>query len=290
MTGTQKEASLAQAGAAVPESQLGFSFKRTEVKYRIPKDVYPVFMQAMEPWIVLDEYGLSTICNIYYDTDGADLISRSLSKPAYKEKLRMRSYGVPGKDSTVYCEIKKKYDGVVYKRRAALPCAEAEAFLNDGRTPKEDSQIIRELAYVRDFYKPQPALFLAYDREAFMGRHDPSMRMTIDRNIRYRTDHLSLTDGDAGKRLDVNGDYLLEVKVNGALPLEIVKIMNDLKIYPASFSKYGAIYQEMNSNAKPAAAVQAGRRAAKAASAQRTAGRRKTRRVGRVLAALAHHS
>ena len=222
-----------------------FTFQRTEVKYRIPADRYEEFRKEMDPYIGLDSYGLSTICNIYYDTADRKLITRSLAKPAYKEKLRLRSYGIPKADSTVFPELKKKVEGVVYKRRCAMTLQEAEAFLNRREMPSENGQVQKELAYARDFYGLRPALFLAYDREAFVGRQDPEMRMTIDRRIRFREDHLSLSEGDGGEELDLNGDYLLEVKVNGALPLPIVRIFNRLGIYPASFSKYGAVYTEL---------------------------------------------
>lgn len=222
-----------------------FIFQRTEVKYRIPADRFEEFRKEMDPYIVPDAYGLSTICNIYYDTEDRKLITRSLEKPAYKEKLRLRSYGIPGADTTVFPELKKKVDGVVYKRRCAMTIREAEGFLNRRETPSENGQVQKELAYARDFYGLRPALFLAYDREAFAGRQDPEMRMTIDRRIRFREDRLSLLLGDGGEELDLHGDCLLEVKVNGSLPLPIVRIFNRLGIYPASFSKYGAVYTEL---------------------------------------------
>ncbi|MDO4615821.1 MAG: polyphosphate polymerase domain-containing protein, partial [Lachnospiraceae bacterium] len=178
-------------------------------------------------------------------SDKNDLITRSMAKPPYKEKLRLRTYGIPTCTSTAFLEIKKKYDGIVYKRRAAMPYAEAERFLDSGRHQRGGNQIEKELAYFRDFYRVKPAMFLAYDREAFAGRTDPYMRMTIDRNIRYRTEDLSLLSGDAGKLLNMDGGELLEVKVNGALPMEIVRIFNDLHIYPKSFSKYGSAYTEL---------------------------------------------
>ena len=220
-------------------------FERHEIKYMITDDQREKILKGLEGRMIPDPHGESTICNIYYDTEDRKLITRSLAKPAYKEKLRLRSYGIPKADSTVFPELKKKVEGVVYKRRCAMTLQEAEAFLNRREMPSENGQVQKELAYARDFYGLRPALFLAYDREAFVGRQDPEMRMTIDRRIRFREDHLSLSEGDGGEELDLNGDYLLEVKVNGALPLPIVRIFNRLGIYPASFSKYGAVYTEL---------------------------------------------
>lgn len=228
-------------------------FKRVEVKYLIPADKAAAFRAAMDPYMQLDEYGLTTIQNIYFDTEDNTLIRRSLDKPSYKEKLRLRSYGVPGNDSTVFVEIKKKVGGVVYKRRAAMSLAEANDFLLKGRMPQADSQIIRELAYFRSFYKPVPRLFIAYDREAFYGKQDPALRMTLDRNIRFRDEDMDLTKGSAGTLLDEEGGILLEIKCNGALPLYVTRILTALRIFPVSFSKYGRIYTVMNQkNAQPA--------------------------------------
>ncbi len=241
------------------KNTVNFTFKRTEIKYRIPKEKYEEFLRRMDPIFQLDDYGLSTICNIYYDNENHDLISRSLDKPKYKEKIRLRSYGTPKSTSTVYAELKKKYKGVVYKRRASLPCANAEEWLANGSAPADDNQIIREINYARAFHHIKPELFLAYDRCAYFGREDHEMRMTIDRNIRYRMDHLRLEDGDYGELLPMNGDYLLEIKISGGMPLEIVHILNDLQIYPSSFSKYGAIYSHLNQKAALASAPAAER-------------------------------
>ena len=219
-----------------------FVFQRIEAKYMIPKMKYEAFRREMEGYMQLDEYGLSTICNIYYDTEHYDLVSRSLEKPRYKEKLRLRSYGVPDKDSRVFIELKKKYDGIVYKRRTDMILRDAEAFLNEGAEAWDDTQINREIKYFLDFYRPVPAMVLCYDREAFFGKEDPEMRMTIDRNIRFREKDLYLEHGDYGELIDPDGDYLLEIKVGHAMPIWLARLFSEYEIFPVSFSKYGKIY------------------------------------------------
>ena len=233
-------------GGTDMQGQIIDTFQRTEIKYRIPKEKIDLFLALMDPYIQLDEYGLTTICNIYYDTENSDLVIRSLEKPDYKEKLRLRTYGVPDEKSMAFVELKKKYDGVVYKRRAAIPLRQAEVFLNQGLRAFPRTQIVRELEYFRDFYHPQPRLFIAYDRKAYYGKKDPALRMTIDRNLRYRKTDLSLRSGDYGTLFSEENDYLLEIKANGALPLPIIKILEQLSLYPSSFSKYGAIYSSMH--------------------------------------------
>ncbi len=228
-----------------------FTFRRYEMKFRIPDEEYVSFRNALERSMQIDEYGLSTILNVYYDTERSDLISRSLKKPRYKEKIRLRSYGIPDRDHTVFPELKKKVDGIVYKRRSEMPLWEAECFLNEGIRPSLDSQINREIEYVRGFYGIVPKVVLCYDREAFFSKKDPRIRMTIDRNIRYRTDRLSLSEGDDGDLLFPEGGFLLELKVGAAMPVELSELFAGHRVYPVSFSKYGAVYTKLFQ--KPAA-------------------------------------
>ena len=92
-------------------------FERYEKKYCLTLSQQRFLLERMTPYMKKDAYGEYTICNIYYDTDDFHLIRASLEKPVYKEKLRVRSYGVPEEGDRVFVELKKKFDGVVYKRR-----------------------------------------------------------------------------------------------------------------------------------------------------------------------------
>lgn len=220
-----------------------YTFKRTEKKYLMQEAVYEALRCALAPYMAVDEYGLHTICNIYYDTQRYDLIRTSLEKPIYKEKLRLRSYGIPTAQSNVFIEIKKKYNGIVYKRRIMLPLQQAVDYLEHGVYPPDDSQILHEIDYFIKFYQPAPKLFLAYDRIAMYGRDDPDFRITFDQNIRSRSERLSLPDGDDGELLFSEPPlYLMEVKITGAMPLWFSHILAQLELYPVSFSKYGEIY------------------------------------------------
>lgn len=231
------------------------TFARKEIKYRMTEEQYLQFLEAASLLIEPDgAFPHSQILNIYYDTPNHDLVNRSMQKPKYKEKLRLRSYGVPKADSQTFLEIKKKFNGIVYKRRTTLTCAEATAFIDpDGNSDRKlpetlaSTQIGRELTYFRDFYHPIPAMVLCYDRDSYMGTFDHSFRLTIDRNIRYRTDELDLTLGDHGKILDKDFGYLMELKASGSIPLPIVQLLSACKIYPTSFSKYGRAYTKEQS-------------------------------------------
>ena len=220
------------------------AFERVEKKYLMTKEQFERFRQRTENLITLDQYGLHTICNIYYDTDTYDLIRYSIEKPKYKEKLRLRSYGIPTKDSTVFVELKKKWNGVVFKRRTSMTLEEARNYLNNGVRPSKESQIVKEIDYFLEYYNPIPRLFLAYDRLAFFSNENSEVRITVDQNIRSRTTDIDLELGDRGDLLMDDALYLMEIKVPGAFPLWLANILSDLEIYPISFSKYGNIYKK----------------------------------------------
>ena len=224
-------------------------FKRVEKKYMISEDKLSEMLERMKDIVREDEYGLSTISNIYYDTPNSDLIVRSLEKPAYKEKLRLRVYGNEVNDDTkAFIEIKKKYDGVVYKRRIQHPLGDAVKYLNHRQELNDDSQIKKEIDYFLNFYNVIPKMMIAYDRVAYVGIQDSSLRMTVDRNIRYRTRDLNLKEGSRGKEILPKGYVLIELKVPGAYPIEISRILDELGIYSTSYSKYGRAYKEYMEN------------------------------------------
>lgn len=203
-------------------------------------------MQAMQAYMKLDHYGRTTIRNIYYDTDTYRLIRRSLEKPVYKEKLRIRSYQTAAPDDMVFVELKKKYKKVVYKRRLSLSEAQAMKCFQKGSSLPVHSQIADEIEYFRSYYEDlHPAVFLSYEREAFYALDGSDFRITFDENILYRDYDFSLGSGIYGTPLLNKGETLMEIKTAGGLPLWMSHELNRLKIYQTSFSKYGLAYQDM---------------------------------------------
>ena len=219
-------------------------FNRYEKKYLMPEDIYLELRERLKPYMSVDQYGLHTICNIYYDTEQYDLIRRSIEKPVYKEKLRLRSYGIPSLDDTVFLEIKKKYNKVVNKRRIPLTLQEAYDYVEKGIRPDHPSQILNEIDFFLQRYSLKRGIYLAYDRIALFQKDDPDFRVTFDQNIRSRQLNMGLEEGDAGQALLPSGYYLMESKVMGATPLWFAHILSDLDIYSVSFSKYGNIYKD----------------------------------------------
>jgi SPX domain protein involved in polyphosphate accumulation len=225
-------------------------FNRIEKKYLISEDIYDKFYKEIKPYMEEDKYckngNYYSINNLYYDTDTDELIRRSMEKPVYKEKLRLRSYGIPKSEDRVFLEIKKKYRGVVNKRRTKLTLKQAEDFVNKGIVPTEgdyiNHQVVKEIDYFIKFYKPRPKLFLAYDRVALFGKDDHNLRITFDRNIRTRRNNPELEKGDTGKQLLPAGKVLVEIKTSDSLPMWLTEILNRNEIRSTSFSKYGTEY------------------------------------------------
>ena len=223
------------------------TFKRYEIKYLLTKQQKQAVLQAMEPYMRLDSYGRTTIRNIYFDTDTYRLIRRSLEKPAYKEKLRIRSYRTAAPDDPVFVELKKKYKSVVYKRRLILTEAQAMASFQNGIPLPVHSQIGDEIEYFRAYYEClHPSVFLSYEREAFYALDGGDFRITFDENILYRTYDFSLRSEAYGTPLLNNDTTLMELKTSGGLPLWMSHELNRLKVYHTSFSKYGLAYRQMS--------------------------------------------
>ena len=220
-------------------------FRRYELKYLLTSEQKSRVLAAISPHMIPDKYGRTTIRNIYFDTEDYRLIRRSMEKPAYKEKLRIRSYAQATADSTVFVELKKKYDGVVYKRRLALPEREAMAWVCRESVPFVTTQISREIDYFLDFYGAlRPTVFLSYEREAYYGREDGGFRVTFDDRILCRMRDLCLTLPVYGDPILPRGLSLMEIKCAGGMPLWMARVLSEERIYKTSFSKYGTAYCE----------------------------------------------
>lgn len=228
-------------------------FNRHEHKYLLDRETFEKVLEVLDEHMELDSHNIDkkpyTISNIYYDTSDDFLIRHSLSKPQYKEKLRLRSYGIPGEDSKVFLEIKKKFDGVVNKRRTKLALEEAYEFLETGIAPEVkdymNGQVLKELTYFLQLYDLSPKLYLAYDRIAYFEKNNDDLRISFDMNIRSRRHDLRLEAGDFGELLLGKDMYLMEVKTSLAKPLWLTHMLNELGIRKRSFSKYGTEFKNM---------------------------------------------
>lgn len=219
---------------------INYVFKRYELKYLITYQKYQEILPVIKNHLEHEKFNNTTIQSLYYDTKDYLLIRRSMDKPKYKEKLRLRSYGLANSEDKVFLEIKKKYDGIVYKRRVALKEEESLPYIY-GYNSKANTQIEKEIAYFKRIYPDlRPMILLLYDREAY---EKDGLRITFDTNIRYRQKDLSLSKGLYGTKI-LNDDYILmEVKVSNALPMWLATLFSENHIYKTSFSKYGEAYK-----------------------------------------------
>ena len=220
--------------------------KRFEVKYLLDSEQYRLLNERIEGMVLPDKYAESNISNIYFDTPDFLLIRRSIDKPVvYKEKLRLRTYFTPDDTTKAFCEIKKKFKGVVYKRRISMNYQTAFDYMTKGGPPKKECQISKEIDWMFKYYTGlAPAMYISYDRKSFYGADEnDELRLTFDRNITWRVNDLDQRLGSFGNKLLPDDITLMELKIPGAIPMWFTKILDELRIYPASFSKYGNSYR-----------------------------------------------
>ncbi|MDH6428960.1 MULTISPECIES: polyphosphate polymerase domain-containing protein [unclassified Paenibacillus] len=233
-------------------------FNRYENKYLLDNEAYYKFYNQLLEYMELDDFNKQhefySITNLYYDTEHNTLIRNSLAKPKYKEKLRLRAYGVPNQDTKVYLEIKKKVFGLVNKRRTSLKLNEAYDFVATGMEPEfkdyMNKQVIEEIKYFLTRYDLQPKVYLSYDRKALFCKNNRDLRITFDTNIRSRRYDLKMEHGVHGEPLLEPGQWLMEVKAENTIPVWLAKMLSEHQMYRTSFSKYGNEYKKILKNSK----------------------------------------
>jgi SPX domain protein involved in polyphosphate accumulation len=218
-------------------------FERSEIKYLLNINQYNQLLYELNQFLIKDKFYDYKICNIYYDTENYELFRLSIDKPIFKEKLRLRSYGQPNYDDLVFLEIKKKYDGTVYKRRIDLSLKEAYHFIENEEDVFDNSINAKEIKYILKRYKLLPKVYLSYDRKAYHWKDNVNFRITFDTNIKYRLKDVNLESGDNGEALLNDNQIIMELKCENGLPLEFVKTLSKLNLYPTSFSKIGTVYK-----------------------------------------------
>ena len=218
--------------------------KRYEMKYIMSPEQTEYFKKSVEGHMKIDKFGLTSIASLYYDTPNYRLIRTSVEKPAFKEKIRLRSYGIATDTSPVFLELKRKAYGIVYKRRVQSTIPLVHKFFDCEGDICAGGQINREITAFRDYYQTLvPACMIIYDRVAYF-QPDGDLRLTIDHNPRYRYEDLDLRCSMDGTSLLKDGYTILEVKVQQAVPLWLSDILTKGRIYKGSFSKYGEAYRQ----------------------------------------------
>lgn len=229
------------------------TFNRVEKKYILNKSQYDAIKTYLESDLIdaADELGYHesyNVSNIYYDTEDNLIIKKSISKPAFKQKLRLRAYGNISEDSIIFIELKKKINGFVSKRRTKISLSDVSDLIENHKLPfsndYQNKQILKEIQFFTQQYSLKPSLYLYYEREVYCNPNKTGLRITFDKNITTRRYNLDLTKGNSGKHLLDEDTYVLEIKTNRNLPYWLNQLLNENKIYSTSFSKYGTEFYE----------------------------------------------
>jgi hypothetical protein len=218
-------------------------FQRYEQKYLLNGFQYHAVLSIMDGFACPDEYGQSTVYSIYYDNDNFEIAGKVSVKSVYKEKLRLRSYGIPRAGDTVYLELKKKINGLSYKQRIPLPFTGTAHYFDFKPANVHHNYILNEIQWFLHSYNPFPQFMISYDRLAFRGLENSALRITFDSNIRCGTAGLDFSQSPRGTLLLDNDTRLMEIKVDTSIPLSLSGHLADLNIFPVSFSKYRKAYE-----------------------------------------------
>jgi len=222
-------------------------FRRCEKKYLITNEQGATLQRLITSYTAVDQQGEYLIRDLYYDTANWDIISKSIEKPSYKEKLRLRLYGEYTSESQGFLEMKRKYDDIVYKRRIAFPLDEFKDRCVREIISEVDSQISREISYFLQINPVSEKIHIAYKRTAYNGIEDKGLRITFDRNIVF---HLCSLNSNKFDEYNLDNNYqildsnqmLMEIKTEGAIPLWLTCALSENNIFPVSFSKFGTCY------------------------------------------------
>ena len=228
------------------------TFERHEKKFLITFEQKEIILDKLKDNLVLDERngnkGVYNVYSLYFDDDFDDIIRISVSKPPYKEKLRMRSYKLSPTDSDkIYLEIKKKYNKVGNKRRISLSYNECLDYIKGIKRPSFDdylsNQVLKEIDQVLRRNEIYPKMFIGCKREAFFGKYDRTLRITFDTDITYRNYNVNFDD-DKGEIL-LKDRIVMEVKFGLAIPYEIVRMLSEMGLYRRGYSKYGKVFEKI---------------------------------------------
>ncbi len=228
-------------------------FNRYERKYVITQQQRKEMIEFLKDYLILDSYsanGLGYIINnIYYDTHDFSIIRNSISKPKYKEKLRLRSYRSEIKaDDYVFIEIKKKFEGRINKRRIDLTYQQAIDYLEKGIKPslnnRQALQILEEIDYFIKVHHAKPGALIRYRRLAFMAPKQ-DLRITFDDQMLFRNTNLDLTVDGGNPILEDPNYSLMEVKSEDNFPFWLARKLSEFELYSQSFSKYGTAYKQL---------------------------------------------
>jgi SPX domain protein involved in polyphosphate accumulation len=228
------------------------TFHRIEKKYLVSQETYNEILPLLMEHTHLDQHcqneSFYPICNIYYDTTDHTVLKDSVSKPVFKQKLRLRCYCNPTEDSIVYLELKRKYKGVVNKRRTKIRYRDAMNLVTNKILPKQEKyhnwQVVKEIYYYVKDKDLIPNVMLTYDRIALFDNSNDDLRITFDKDIiSHELDYQNFED----QKIIDDTYMIMEIKSTLNYPLWLSQILSKYNIRSSSFSKIGTdFYNKLN--------------------------------------------
>ena len=232
------------------------TFKRIETKYIVSKDKLDKLIQDLKEYLVEDDYPISTISNIYFDTEDFDVLLDDDFGAKRKEKVRMRTYlSHPKADSQVFLEIKTKdQEGIGRKYRLLSTPSSIISFITKGHLDVSitDTVVIETVKKLQRDYRfaIKPRMYIYYDRyslkekKSIEGYDYNKIRITIDQNLIYRDENVSLFAGNHGAPLLDDSTVIMEIKAPGNKPQWLQDILDKYGLMEHKFSKYSCAYHK----------------------------------------------
>ena len=239
---------------------MSFRLDRFEMKFVITRDQRDAIMPALMERMRADENAMDgayyPIISLYYDTPDRDCYWEKEQSVPSRRKMRVRVYGsLDGKlPPTIFVEIKHKCDGRGVKRRLRVPLEEA-LWICAGNPPRRplnvlDMRIVDEIHMLVKKRNFRPTVAMRYDRQAYADKDPESdLRVTFDTGIAYRFDNLDPIPDD--RRFDrfmlPDGYSVMEVKVTGAVPYWLTKLVGEHHCILQGHSKYNNALEDGDS-------------------------------------------
>ncbi|MCA9741968.1 polyphosphate polymerase domain-containing protein [candidate division KSB1 bacterium] len=228
--------------------------KRYEFKYFVSEDVYKQLLEAMEPYIEPDGFAAScpnyryTVHSLYFDSPSRLYYDEKLDGKKTRHKIRVRCYTENFYDSEAYYwEIKRKDQNMISKSRVEISRDELnymlrynflscpEHFLNGNQMKRE---ITEELLYYSNRHCLMPAVFILYEREAYMSPLDDTIRITFDRDVQGNSYFSSGITQQINWSPAFDKSVIFEIKIRGLLPFWLHNLIREHGLYNESISKY----------------------------------------------------
>lgn len=229
---------------------------RLEYKYLVPLEELSRLRQAISPFVEADEYaqnetGEYTVHSVYFDTFSLDYYYQKVAGIQHRKKIRVRGYNERERDTPVFLEIKRKNNMAISKKRAPLlfkhirdlfVIGDVEQYVLNGDGTPEAVEDARRFFYHVYRHALRPTVLIRYEREAFFGKFNSSLRITFDKNLRS-SPYPALEDlfGADGAVSSLLGHFILEVKFHDcipSIPSWLKTILEHFNLKRAALSKY----------------------------------------------------